>query len=519
MLISVLSAAFLIWSPRVSGVTLRATHARQRVSISHTDEPEPPASDKAAAKEEFKKTGKAPAKSKSLGKAPAKSKSLHAEVRHAGEPHEHNGSPGEGGAPMVPRTHTHEKKPEKTHEWTYAHPIWGDHFPHCSEAAQSPIDIDFGDVTNVPEEERTSLDSVMGYEPVESPEVFNHGHNVQVNGNFGVLELPDGEYEVRQFHFHFPSEHTINGQHAAGEIHIVHQKKNSTGTEDLAVVGILLQETWVIAYFDEQERQPELDFLSNLGFGTSVPEDGEERVVKGQVDLNVFAREFRGPFFHYFGSLTTPPCSETVHWYVLQEPAAVTHEMVKSFKAIFPSPTNNRPTRPLNGRTIGNSQISLPGEYETSTRDFSKNVEEEASKVAEDNIANAEKALAEARELADDSTDQVEETAWDKEIAEGQTISKEAKVTVKAADKEQAKAEETVAKAEGDETAEAAASEEAAAADEDVDQAGEELEDAQSAEEKAGDALEEAVDESAKAVENQEAAENKLDETEESLQA
>merc|ERR1712190_206754 len=89
----------------------------------------------------------------------------------------------------------------------------------------------------------------LSYKPLEKQEIFNNGgKNVQVNGGFGTFKLPDGEYEVKQFHFHFPAEHEVDGKLAAGELHIVHQRKGASGTDGLAVVGIVL---------DQQNNAPE----------------------------------------------------------------------------------------------------------------------------------------------------------------------------------------------------------------------------------------------------------------------
>lgn len=263
--------------------------------------------------------------------------------------HEHGGSPGDGAHNMVPRTmvHGHDDAPHKEEP-----------FPLCSGDAQSPIDIPVAEVAT-----GSGTDTIahhMKYHAIGERQIHNNGHNEQVNGDFGELYLPDGTYEVKQFDFHFPSEHSVNGKLAAGEIHIVHQRKGSNGTDDLAVVAILLQEEKDLGeHFSAKDRAVELNFLRQLGYGARVPGKDEKQDIDGKVDLNVFSKEFSGPFYHYKGSLTTPPCSQTVHWYILQRPAAVQADMIETFKANFPSPANNRPVQPLNGRKIVYSEVSL----------------------------------------------------------------------------------------------------------------------------------------------------------------
>merc|ERR1711957_735325 len=186
----------------------------------------------------------------------------------------------------------------------------------------------------------------------------NNGHSVQVDGNFGTFTLPDGEYEAKQFHFHFPSEHEVKGVTTVGEMNIVHQKVNSTGTDDLAVVAILFDFVGKLGFNKETGR--ELAFLRGLGFGKGLPKEEEEALISNsEIDLaGVFENSLSGPYWHYQGSLTTPPCSETVHWYVMETPAHVSGKMVANFKELFPAPMDNRPVQDLNGRIISYGTIA-----------------------------------------------------------------------------------------------------------------------------------------------------------------
>jgi len=230
---------------------------------------------------------------------------------------------------------------------------WNSAFPLCTGSEQSPIDLKSSDVSATSTD---TLASRLSYKPLEGREIFNNGaKNVQVNGGFGTFKLPDGEYEVKQFHFHFPAEHEVNGKLAAGELHIVHQKKGSQGTDGLAVVGIVLEEQGSPA------ATPEFKFLEQLGFGSELPGKNMITTVAEPLDLNAFANEYMGGFYHYTGSLTTPPCAEKVHWYVCQKTAPVSKAMVNSFKARFPE--NNRPVQPLNTRKLVASSLTVPGEF------------------------------------------------------------------------------------------------------------------------------------------------------------
>jgi len=238
--------------------------------------------------------------------------------------------------------------------WTYSRTDeWQFKFPDCAGSGQSPINLQGG----VPGEFESLLPKYDDLPQTNSGlTIVNNGHAVQVNGKFGILNLPDGKYNVLQFHFHMPSEHSVDGKLYDGEMHIVTQKEGATGTNDLAVIGILLEQ--VTAKNTDDQTSKELDFFRGLHFG-KLPVMGEEKALKGGVDLAVtFAPVMGGKYWHYQGSLTTPPCSETVHWYVMETPAHVSGKMVANFKELFPAPMDNRPVQDLNGRIISYGTIA-----------------------------------------------------------------------------------------------------------------------------------------------------------------
>ena len=106
-------------------------------------------------------------------------------------------------------------------------------FALCGEGkAQSPIDIRDAVETDL-------VDIDFDYGDAAST-VVNNGHTIQVDLAAGSAIVYNGiRYDLLQFHFHAPSEHTIDGEAAPMEIHFVHSDPNSGA---LAVVGILLME-------------------------------------------------------------------------------------------------------------------------------------------------------------------------------------------------------------------------------------------------------------------------------------
>lgn len=217
--------------------------------------------------------------------------------------------------------------------WTYegeeGPEHWGDLAPEYATCgtgtSQSPIDL-----TNAADQDFTNIS--FHYQPSEV-KILNNGHTVQVNYDAGSYIEVDGQrYDVLQFHYHAPSEHAVDGKLYAAELHIVH--KNAAG--ELAVVGILFEEGAENAAFAEllahlpAEESPETD----AGF---------------KVNATDFLPEVQTTF-RYSGSLTTPPCSEGVSWFVMTSPIQLSADQIAAFEHVHEG--NNRPVQPLNTRTL-----------------------------------------------------------------------------------------------------------------------------------------------------------------------
>eukprot|EP00928_Gymnodinium_smaydae_P078608 TRINITY_DN62726_c0_g1_i1.p1 TRINITY_DN62726_c0_g1~~TRINITY_DN62726_c0_g1_i1.p1 ORF type:complete len:718 (-),score=138.40 TRINITY_DN62726_c0_g1_i1:310-2463(-) len=187
--------------------------------------------------------------------------------------------------------------------------------------------------------------------PQANREITNKGKTVQVDGSFGRLRLPDGEYEVKSFNFSFPAK--LTGRLPAGEIHIVHEKRGANGEDcSYAVIALFLQQVETMP--ETLERR----FLESLGFGIPVP-GRMRRTEPPAVDWRAFREEFNGGFYHHRGSLTTAPNSpQNVNWYVLQKTVPVTKEMIDAFAARFPP--NRGPAQTLNTRYLVYNDINVP---------------------------------------------------------------------------------------------------------------------------------------------------------------
>jgi carbonic anhydrase len=180
--------------------------------------------------------------------------------------------------------------------------------------------------------------------------VENLTHVIEVVNEEAASSLLTGpgladKYKLLQFHFHTPSEHKIDNSAAEMELHLVHQ--NALG--ELAVVGVMLKadDSKANPLFDRiVYGAPQLSFFS-LKNTASAP--------LGEFDP-VEMRPEKRTYFNYSGSLTTPPCSEGVHWYVLTEPAFISAHAVTAFQRLLANnnryPYNNRPIQPGNNRAV-----------------------------------------------------------------------------------------------------------------------------------------------------------------------
>lgn len=233
---------------------------------------------------------------------------------------------------LVMPAHADEpKKAEDEKHWSYSSgitpPKWGEVSPTCAIGThQSPVALS-----------TKQAKAQAPQQPLEfswsksTGELVDTGHSDQVNlppGN--SITYGGTRFELLQFHFHTPSEHTLDGKAAPMEVHFVH--KSAEGK--FAVVGVLLKQGTAAS-----------PFASVL---TALPAPGERKSV--EVDLPAMLPKDRKHFV-YSGSLTTPPCSEDVQWIVIRTEEPVSKAELDGFKAKYPK--NARPVQPLKGRTVG----------------------------------------------------------------------------------------------------------------------------------------------------------------------
>ena len=166
-------------------------------------------------------------------------------------------------------------------------------------------------------------------------EILNNGHTIQVNIAEGSQLLVDGKsFKLKQFHFHTPSENLILGQSFPMEVHFVH----ADVAGNLAVVAVMFNEG------------AEHEVIKQL-WSKMPGKPGTKQALSGIG--NAYAKLFpeNGAYYRYNGSLTTPPCTEGVRWFVVNQPVAISKAQVEQFLKVMRQ-SNNRPVQPLNARVI-----------------------------------------------------------------------------------------------------------------------------------------------------------------------
>jgi len=166
--------------------------------------------------------------------------------------------------------------------------------------------------------------------------IVNNGHTIQLGFAEGnTLDVGERRYALKQFHFHHPSEHLVEGKRFAMEVHFVH-----AGTDGMAVVGVL-----VVA------GKPNAMFKKIVS--TMPREEGSPVPADPAIDPGGLLPTRRA-YYHYEGSLTTPPCSETVDWIVLTHPIEVDEGDIARFAKLYPM--NARPVQKRDRRFILSSR-------------------------------------------------------------------------------------------------------------------------------------------------------------------
>uniref|UniRef100_A0A2K5Y9E3 Carbonic anhydrase n=1 Tax=Mandrillus leucophaeus TaxID=9568 RepID=A0A2K5Y9E3_MANLE len=214
-------------------------------------------------------------------------------------------------------------------DWTYSEGAldeahWPQHYPACGGQRQSPINLQRTKVRYNPALKGLKL---TGYETQEGEfPMVNNGHTVQISLPSTMrMTAADGTvYIAQQMHFHWGgasskirgSEHTVDGIRHVIEIHVVHynSKYKSYEIAQDAPDGLA-----VLAAFVEVKDYPENTYYSSfISHLANIKYPGQTTTLTG-LDIRDMLPKNLQHYYSYHGSLTTPPCTENVHWFVLAD--------------------------------------------------------------------------------------------------------------------------------------------------------------------------------------------------------
>lgn len=203
----------------------------------------------------------------------------------------------------------------------------------ASGKEQSPIDLAAG-VTKP----QDLPDLVFAYKPTLLA-MTNPGHTVRMNYGAGSALGRTGTTTASalvQFHFHTPSEHTVDGASYPMEAHLVHVDAAGKPAAVVAVLILAGREHAGLA----------------RAFQALPAKSGDNFAPAGvMVDARTLLPADK-TFFTYAGSLTTPPCTEGLTWYVLKTPIELSPAQIGAFTKLEHLAHTNRPVQSLGGRAV-----------------------------------------------------------------------------------------------------------------------------------------------------------------------
>ncbi|SHO56047.1 carbonic anhydrase [Vibrio quintilis] len=203
---------------------------------------------------------------------------------------------------------------------------WGEVSATCLQGRnQSPIDIDHAVQASMKPLEIHYNGTVVG--------IVNNGHTIQAKVAGDNTMTVDGKtFKLAQFHFHTPSENYVDNHQYAMEAHFV----NKDDSGHLAVIAVM---------FDKGQKSQFMDKLT-----ANLPKTGHSEKFAHPLMVKDLLPHSQTAYYRFNGSLTTPPCSEGVRWFVMKDTETLSDTQQHAMMKIMGH--NNRPLQSLNARVV-----------------------------------------------------------------------------------------------------------------------------------------------------------------------
>ena len=222
-------------------------------------------------------------------------------------------------------------------QWTYSNADqWGKHYSKCQPGGQqSPINIDTSSISKKTDERLSAF--LLG----QPTTITNTGKAIEVNfsaNSDDLFRIGNKRYRLQTIRFHSPSENTIDGKHYPLEAQFF---ARSTSNKQPIILSVMYQ--------THTFGNPTLKVLWN-----HLPKRKGQRISLTDSTLRPQSLLPRNlTFYHFTGSLTQPPCTRNISWYVFIRPQVISEEGLQSFQSLYNG--NQRPIQALNGREITES--------------------------------------------------------------------------------------------------------------------------------------------------------------------
>ncbi|KAL8569891.1 hypothetical protein ACOMHN_038583 [Nucella lapillus] len=282
---------------------------------------------------------------------------------------------------VLPEPVTAEDEPEWDYEGNILAPsAWFTQFQFCGLNTQSPINLDRTQVLYIPQLMPFDLSQYKTITGPQSTTTLKNegGHTAEVVYSGPEITISGGslsqDYVLDQFHFHWGSddakgsEHTVDGIQSPMEMHIVHHIKGFP----LAQAAQQPFGLAVLAFFFQVRSQDNVAIQPLISHFGGVTYRGKSELILPAFNLTRLlpVNAENGAYYRYEGSLTTPPCYQSVVWTVFKDPIDISSSQLAAFRALqsesvlvggtsHPLENNFRPTQDLHYRFVVSNDASL----------------------------------------------------------------------------------------------------------------------------------------------------------------